>query len=262
MALQTTLATRYWLKTIIMATVCVVLGVWGIWDYVVAIPLAEMESNRAALLRDDIQMAMNTELGSVERDEVVVLLNTVLNNDNEQDQEWIDSITLFRNALDGGNSEVRRQAFLLVEEKMNQYGNVTPPSKFDRPMQWLFILCLPFGCYYLWSYIKMKKRSNAYALDDGGTLSTPEGSWSADDILDIDMERWISKTGKARTTWTAKAIVKDHPPIVLDDYVYKDMHLIIGALAHRFYPDDWTPLAKQMITKESGDSDTSKSSEE
>ena len=108
----------------------------------------------------------------------------------------------------------------------------------------------------------MKKRSNAYALDDGGTLSTPEGSWSADDILDIDMERWISKTGKARTTWTAKAIVKDHPPIVLDDYVYKDMHLIIGALAHRFYPDDWTPLAKQMITKESGDSDTSKSSEE
>jgi hypothetical protein len=33
---------------------------------------------------------------------------------------------------------------------------------------------------------------------------------------------------------------------LLDDYIYKDMHLIIGKLAHRFYPEDWTPLARRV----------------
>jgi hypothetical protein len=28
--------------------------------------------------------------------------------------------------------------------------------------------------------------------------------------------------------------------------MFTDMHLIIGALAHRFYPEDWTPLAKRV----------------
>jgi hypothetical protein len=41
-------------------------------------------------------------------------------------------------------------------------------------------------------------------------------------------------------------LVENHPPILLDDYVYKDVHLIIGNLAHRFYPENWTPLAKRV----------------
>ena len=58
MALHTTLATRYWLKTIIMAIVCIVLGLWGIWDYVVAIPKAETGATRDALLDDTVRPAM------------------------------------------------------------------------------------------------------------------------------------------------------------------------------------------------------------
>ncbi len=258
MALQTTLATRFWLKTIIMGVVCVVLGLWGIWDYAVAIPRAEMLANRGMLLRDDIQTAMNTERGSAERDAVIVKLTSIIQKDEGRFPSWTDTLVVFRDSLSGG-ADAQLQAIALMEENLNEYGDVTPPSKYDRPMQWIFILCLPFGFYYFWSYVRTKKRSGVYRLDDDGGLITPEGSWSAGEILDIDMERWISKTGKARTTWTAKVIVKDHAPVLLDDHVYKDMHLIIGALAHRFYPEDWTPLAKRVVleNQELGSEDSS-----
>ena len=85
-----------------------------------------------------------------------------------------------------------------------------------------------------------------FELSDDGNISTPEGSWSANEIKDIDMSTWISKTAKARLTWTAKVVIDGREPIVLDDYMYQDMHLIIGALAHQFYPDDWTPLARRV----------------
>jgi len=245
-AITTTLATRYWLKTIIMAVVCIVLGVWGIWDYTVVIPNALRACDRAELLREFVQPALNVERGSQERDSGMVALNVTIEEDDSLDQKWSDALIVFRGAVSGGGVDSQQKATNLVEDYLNEYGSVTRPSKFDRPMQWMFILCLPFGFYYLFTYSKMTKRASMYRLDDDGTLSTPEGTWSKDDIQDIDMERWISKTGKARTTWTAKVLVENHPPILLDDYVYKDVHLIIGNLAHRFYPEIWTPLAKRV----------------
>jgi hypothetical protein len=245
-AIQTTLATRYWLKTIIMIVVCVVLGVWGIWDYVVAIPQAQIGAERAALLNDVVQPAMETEIGSEERVAASVLLSVNTDSlDVETNSEWITAVGVFKKALVGNTvSIVEYETFL--QEELGKYGNVTPPSKYDLPMQWLFIACLPFGLYYFLVYVKMKMNAARFRLDDDGALSTPEGSWGADEIQGIDMSRWISKTGKARSTWTAKAIVGDGTPVLLDDYIYKDMHLIIGALAHRFYPEEWTPLARRV----------------
>ena len=95
----------------------------------------------------------------------------------------------------------------------------------------------------------MKNKASLYCLDDDGRLTTPEGTWQAGDITDIDMERWIAKKGNARTTWTAKVIVNDGSPVLLDDYIYEDMHLIIGAIANRFYPEQWTPLARRVRTE-------------
>ena len=246
MAIQTTLATRYWLKTIIMVVVCVVLGVWGIWDYAVAIPQAQTGAERAALLTDVVQPAMETELGSEERAAASVLLEVNLERlDVNTNQEWITAVGVFKTALVSNTvSTVEYESFL--QEELNKYGNITPPSKYDRPMQWLFIICLPFGLYYFLVYLKMKKKATGYRLDDDGSLSTPDGCWKADEIQGIDMSRWISKTGKARTTWTARAIMDDGTPVLLDDYIYSDMHLIIGALAHRFYPEEWTPLARRV----------------
>jgi len=248
-ALQTTLATRYWLKSILMTIVCVVLGLWGIWDYVVAIPRAEMGAARATLLREVVQTAMATELGSQKRSDAIVLLNVNIEDATPEDVEWVASVNLFKNTLLTG--EVQDPEFEnTFQSELNRYGNITPPSKYDRPTQWLFIACLPFGFYYLWGYLKMKKKAGSYRLDDDGTLHTPEGSWQIDSITDIDMSRWIAKSGNARSTWIAKAIVEDAPPQVLDDYIYKDMHLIIGAIANRFYPDQWSPLARRVLTQD------------
>ena len=92
-----------------------------------------------------------------------------------------------------------------------------------------------------------------YCLDDEGRLTTPEGTWDSEEIKDIDMSRWIAPKGNARATWTARVITNDEQKLLLDDYVYEDMHLIIGALAHRFYPDQWSPLAKRIQVENTGD---------
>ena len=229
-----------------MSIVCIVLGFWGIWDYIIAIPEAEVGASRAALVNDSVQLAMETEIGSDERAAATVLLDVNIENLSvDKNSGWISSVNIFKSAL--VNSAISDPTYqVALQHELELYGNITPPSKYDRPMQWLFILCLPFGFYYLRAYTKMKKSAGIYSLSNDGTLSTPEGVWKSDEITDIDMGRWIAKTGNARSTWTAKAIVGDGSPILLDDYVYNDMHMIIGALAHRFYPDQWTPLARRV----------------
>jgi hypothetical protein len=263
-AFTTKLSTRYWLKTLIMAVVCVVLGLWGVWDYVVAIPEKEEAAMRAVVLKS-VNAALNTERGSTERSDVSVLVDLALESSaNEPVGEpsgdqmdlgnkagWIASLEVFQSALSSGDFELQTQAETLINSGLNQYGNVTPPSKYDRPMQWVFILCIPFGFYYFWAYGKMSARAKNYSLDGEGTLTTPEGVWAAEEITDIDMSRWIAPTGNARETWKAIAITGDGQKIVLDDYVYENMHLIIGSLAHRFYPEQWTPVAKRVGVEES-----------
>ena len=48
--------------------------------------------------------------------------------------------------------------------------------------------------------------------------------------------------------------------ITLDAYIYRDLHLIIGAIAHRLHPDKWTLDAK--IVKEPAEADSTTSSSE
>ncbi len=229
-----------------MAIVCIVLGLWGIWDYVVAIPKAETGATRDALLDDTVRPAMETELGSDERSAATVLLDVNIENLNfDTNSDWIASVEIFKDSL--ANSAVSDPIYEeALQRELNLYGDITPPSKYDRPMQWLFILCLPFGLYYFRAYIIMNKKAGMYCLDDDGTLTTPEGVWKSNEISDIDMSRWIAKTGNARSTWIAKAVVEGGQPVVLDDYIYHDMHMIIGSIAHRFYPDQWTPLARRV----------------
>ena len=245
MAINVSLAPRYWLKTIIMIIVCIVLGLWGAWDYVVAIPRATMEASRADTLRI-VKNGLDTPHGSEHRNEAISVLDTAIEIDDRLDKPWRTSLDSMRLAMSDGEAESHRNALGIVEAGLNEYGNVTAPSKYDRPMQWMFILCLPFGLYYILMYLKMSKRARAYLLTDDGILTTPEGTWSSDEIEDIDMSRWISKTGNSRSTWTAKVVLKDGKIILLDDYVYSGMHSIIGKLAHGFYPDEWTMLAKRV----------------
>lgn len=232
-----------------MIVVCVVLGLWGIWDYVVVIPNNSRGAARAVVLRI-IKNGFDTPKGSAERGEAITVANLVIEQDNTGDTEWIASLEQMKLALQGGTIETQRSSLGDVEAGLNEYGQIVAPSKYDRPMQWMFILCLPFGFYYLWAYLKMSKKADTYCLEDDGQLTTPEGTWNSDEINDIDMSTWISKTGRVRLTWTANVIVGDGKRILLDDYVYQDMHLIIGDIAHRFYPEEWTPLAKRVRADE------------
>ena len=245
MAITTKLATRYWTKTVIMAVVCLVLGLWGIWDYVVAIPNATEGAARYEILRI-VKNGLDSTSNSKERLEAVALLKSSPISNKPTEQEWSNNLFLMQEALEGGAIETQRKALAKVEDGLKQYSHVIAPSKYDRPMQWMFILCLPFGFYYLFKYFKMVRRAKIYCLDDEGRLTTPEGSWPAEEILDINMDTWISKTAKARATWMATVTVSGNASVVLDDYVYQDMYLIIGKLAHLHYPDEWTSLARRV----------------
>jgi hypothetical protein len=228
-----------------MAFVCLVLGLWGVYDLVITIPRDIEYSARHKFLVESVQPAMDSPLGSIERGDALIHLQERILESDGLDQEWFNSMELFAQAIDGGNKLIQRDAKAVLATDSTKY-EVVEPSKFDWYMQWVFAICIPFALYYFYMYLKMKSKASLYSYENDGTLSTPEGTWSSEEIIDIDMSRWIAKTGNARSTWTAKAVVSPDTKILLDDYMFTDMHLIIGALAHRFYPEDWTPLAKRV----------------
>ena len=79
-----------------------------------------------------------------------------------------------------------------------------------------------------------------YRLDDDGTLTAPGGgSIAASDIEDIDMSKWMSKS-------IATIKVRGGRTVVLDDYKFRNSHLIVGAIASRIYPDAWTSDARDL----------------
>ena len=121
-----------------------------------------------------------------------------------------------------------------------------PPASYDRWVNfWIYfvgtgILGTPWFVWKLFS-----RRGQTWRLEDDGSLSTPDGVFGRDEIDDIDMSIWMKKS-------IAKVEIKDRSePIVLDDYEYADVYLIVGALASRFHPDEWTEEAKPI--KEGGD---------
>ena len=126
-------------------------------------------------------------------------------------------------------------------------GAPTKPSPYDRTLQlWLYII----GCgvlgppFFVWPIVQIARKQ--FVLEDDGTLRTPTGTFSAAQIVDIDMSRWCAKEGDRRSTWTAHVVTSDGKRILLDDHDFKNMHLIIGAIAHGFMPDIWTAEGKRV----------------
>ncbi|MDP6600679.1 MAG: hypothetical protein QGH76_00120 [Phycisphaerales bacterium] len=260
MTIKTTLATRYWLKTVIMAVVCLGLGAWGAWDYFVSIP-----QRQAAFLQGEVCRSVKAGLeappGGENRRRAVEDVSNAIETaevDGSGDEillskKWIETLELFREGLSGRDRATVAEAMAVATRGVDFLGDVTPPSKFDRPVQIAFILCFPFGIYYFWVLYAMSAKAGRYSLDDDGTLHAPEGSFGKDAVVDIDMGRWSAPTGNARSTWRATVVVDGGAKIVLDDYIFKNMCLIIGNIAHRLYPDQWTPDAKRVESSDSGD---------
>ena len=123
-----------------------------------------------------------------------------------------------------------------------------PPASYDGWVNfWVYfvgtgILGTP---WFVW---KLASRGGkVWRLEDDGALSTPEGNFAADQITDINMSIWMKKS-------IARVGVEGRiEPIVLDDYEYENVYLIVGALAHRFHPDAWTEEAKPIKDDEPDD---------
>jgi hypothetical protein len=137
----------------------------------------------------------------------------------------------------GESSDPLKLGLQLAQIQLGLYGEVEQPSAYDRPVQWLFILCLPFVPWYIWGVVTNKRKH--YALDIDGTLHLPGETWQPADIVDIDMRRWM-KSSKAWVVHT------DGHRVLLDDYVFKGIYRIIGELASARYPEKWTDQAKRV----------------
>ncbi len=302
--LTASVATSFMVRSILVGLLCLVLGVWGVYDYFVAIPQQQVEARRAAVgsafllvaephvngqsvvanddampdfvravvndLVDEDDPELKANLGTLKHlsdDDAITpatieavrsaLLKT-LNAKQEQakaapDQklddatrgrnEWFIATALMMQVaqapltVTGEPVEQLEPAMKFAGRAVDLWGDVTMPSKYDRPMQWMFILCLPFVPWYAVSAFKARKSS--YSLDPDGTLHMPEGTWAAHDIADIDMSRWMAKS----KAWVVHA---DGTRVLLDDYVYRGLFHIVGALASSRYPDAWTAQAKPV----------------
>lgn len=135
-----------------------------------------------------------------------------------------------------------------VKAKLNEYKEApVAPGKYDMAIQlWLYIIgCGVLGTpYFLWNLWSIGRKS--YRLDDDGTLTLPEGTCRIDELRSLDMERWMSKS-------IATITMPDGREVTLDDYKFKDMDKIVGAIANHFEPGQWTEDVKPVKPEGDGD---------
>jgi hypothetical protein len=191
---------------VIYTVLCSGLALWGAWDYFVTIP--EREANFARF---------------VEAKETMEVL----------------ALAAESRTLTGEETE----AFLAAEAVTQEFAEPpVPPAAYDRAVQlWLYMVgCGVLGTpFFVWNLIVLPRTAAKWRLDEDGSLSTPEGRLAADEIAEIDMNRWMAKS-------IATVVSTDGRRIALDDYKFRNMDRIIGAIAQRFEPDKWTLEAKQI----------------
>lgn len=243
MAIETTVKRSFIFWNVLYIVLCGGFGIWGAYDYWVTIP-----SKVTAVERYQSLIGERVALGV--RGEFYVLLNKQQNRAiTEEEREKLQTLT--KGFMDAGLTQPpppltqeERDRYQEIERILkDDFENKTPesPASYDGFVNfWVYfvgcgLLSTPFFVYRL-----MSRRGRAWRLDDDGTLTAPEGSFAADRITDIDMSTWMKKS-------IARVDVDGlDEPIVLDDYEYQDVYLIVGALAHRFHPEAWTEEAKPV----------------
>jgi hypothetical protein len=212
MPLETKVRTSLTIKNLVVALVCLGFGAWGWYDYAIVIPQERQDYA-------DFTAAEKT------RSELEIVARTGPLSD-EQKQQYKDAeATLTR----------------FKEEKPSE------PASYDDDIQlWVYIVgCGMLGTpYFLWAQWKLMRRR--YRLDDDGTLHTPEGSFVAVQLADVDMSIWMEKS-------IATVVTTDGKRIGLDDYQYQGIEDIVAVLAERFHPGQWTSDARPIGDPKSRD---------
>jgi hypothetical protein len=275
MPITTRLQTKYVVRMIIISLVAIVLGAWGILD-AISIPQRARLYERGEVYRtvkgaleiaiqqpgsdeasQKVQAAAEAvagafaklrELGidseSLPPEERAKKFTEALKARNEL--QWLGELLLMRGALEEASrlkplespSPDYQSVYEKLKGRVDETGDITKPAAYDVYIKGLvFIPCLPFGFLMLGWLLWVRRR--VYRLDEDGTLHLPRslGSWPADEIADIDMSRWMAKS-------VATVVHTDGRRVKLDDYVHRDVHLIVGAIASGKYPDQWDEQAK------------------
>lgn len=272
MAISTRLQPRFVFQRLAMTFLCLGCGLWGIYKYQVAIPNDSATAARGAVYRQlltsletyndaedatpdqrsDALEAFLTlctdELRKLEGVENPVDANPDVFRPRDTEQ-WQADLERFREMMVQLNATPRDPQGVtplpapladeveLLRRRVDEAGDVTPPSDFDRVTQWAFILCLPFAPWAFWGYFRQLRRR--WTLDSDGTFTGPHGTWAHDDITGVDMDRWMERS-------VAAILHADGTRAEMDDYVHKGTDLIVGAVAHRYHPEAWTEEAKKV----------------
>jgi hypothetical protein len=197
MAIETTLQARQKWWNILYAVICAVLGAWGAYDYWVTIPRKEAEAATAAEEMEAKARAAAAAPGAAQ-------------------------------TLSAEDVKTYEAAKAVVDK-----GKPVAPAAYDRPVQlWLYIIgCGVLGVpWFLWEWLSSARKK--YRLNGDGSFEFNSRALTVDEIADIDMSKWMSKS-------VATVVAKDGTRITLDDYKFKNSNLIIGGIAARLYPNDW-----------------------
>lgn len=200
MALESRIRPRNFWFTVGYAVLCAVLGLWGAYDYWERIPRQEAEFAEYQSATERVKRYADMSVPGAPR------------------------LTL--------EQEADYQAARGIVDKYAA-GAPTPVAAYDRPLQlWVYML----GCGVLgtgWCAVSLlRTASRSFTLDDDGTLHAGPRRIGPDEVTGIDMTRWMAKS-------IATLQVKGGAPVVLDDYKFGGMHLIVGTYAHRFDPQRW-----------------------
>lgn len=208
--IETSLQPRQKWWNILYAVICAGLALWGAYDYWVTIPRRE-----AAVAAYDAAA---------------------------KEVEEIESKARAAGQAPGGAAPLSEPEVARYQEakKVVDAGKPVAPAAYDRPVQmWLYIVgCGVLGApWFLWQWLATAR--HRYRLDEDGTLHVDGTAYRPAEIVDVEMSRWMAKS-------IATAVTASGARIDLDDYKYRNMHLIVGALAVRFHPEDWTADAKDL----------------
>ena len=264
MAISTTIQPKYLFRLIAITVVSLVLGLWGVYDYVVRIP-RQQELFDHGQVYSQVQKALtsadegNTASVAAAHETVRAELDKLkeagtLDDPNAADNQkgWAAELALFNAALIEAAS--RRpianasQGYIdtsdLAKDRVNETAKIEKPGTFDRITQIAFISCLLMIPYLLWQYLRLKR--TVYRLEDDGSLQHPGGTIGHDAIAEVDMSRWMSKS-------IAFVVGSDGTRVKLDDYVFKNVDRIVGKLAHEREPTVWQEDARPVKSDDDDD---------
>lgn len=232
MKISTTIATHYLLRMVfLVALPCIAFALWGAYDLWVKYP----------------HQRWTNELHDAHRELLDKQEARTISSTRPADERLVD-IAKHAATFASGVTPTETQLLGVFEQLTQQHERTAKPSTFDDVVCWVFISCIVVVPWSVWKIYYLKSRT--FSLDEQG-LHLPNGAvWAHDEIASIDMSRWMEKS-------IAWAVHQDGRRAKMDAYLYKNLELVIGGLAHRFEPDQWNPDGTQVKREPEGGGDAS-----